>query len=299
LSFFAISNGFRRDIMVKGLLQALRSRIGRSKYQLLREAQARAGTVRQQEELGLLPRPNYAYGMLRAADLARYLGLKRVTICEFGVATGNGLIAMVDLAGRLEPESGISFRIVGFDTGAGLPHVGGYEDHPELWSAGDFPMVNKDELTKRIDGRAELFLGDIKDTVSGFIASLSENAPIGFVSVDVDIYSATCSALRCLQGPAELYLPAISMYFDDVTFFFANRWCGELRAIEEFNRDHELRKIDHDRGLLHRTIEAPALWHSQMYVAHILDHELRSQPANRQSMDLEGHINFMREFNML
>ena len=48
-----------------------------------------------------MPRPNYAYGMLRAADLAGYLGLKRVTICEFGVATGNGLIAMVDLAGRL------------------------------------------------------------------------------------------------------------------------------------------------------------------------------------------------------
>ena len=68
--------------------------MGRSKYQLFREARARTGTFRQQEELGLLPRPNYAYGMLRAADLVRYLGLKRVTICEFGVATGNGLIAM-------------------------------------------------------------------------------------------------------------------------------------------------------------------------------------------------------------
>lgn len=285
--------------MVRGLFQALRGRIGLFKYRLLREAQARNGTGRQQEELGLLPRPHYAYGMLRAADLARYLGQKRVTICEFGVATGNGLLAMVDLAARLGPETGVEYRIVGFDTGAGLPSIGGYEDHPELWSPGDFSMVNKEQLTERLGGRAELFLGDIKDTVAGFVSSLSASAPLGFIAVDVDIYSATCSALRCLDGPPELYLPAISTYFDDVTFFFANRWCGELRAIEEFNQEHELRKIDHDRGLLRRQIELPSLWHSHMYVAHILDHECRSQPGSRESMGLEDHINFMRQFNML
>jgi hypothetical protein len=120
------------NIVMKSLFQALRNRVGRSKFLLLREAKARAGTTRQQVELGLLPRPNYAYGMLRAADLAHHLGLKQVTVCEFGVATGNGLLAMVDIAKRLEPETGVSFRIVGFDTGAGLPEVGGYEDHPEL-----------------------------------------------------------------------------------------------------------------------------------------------------------------------
>ncbi len=285
--------------MVKDLFQALRRRVGRSRYDLMKEARARAGTFRQQEELGLLPRPNYAYGMLRAADLARYLGLKRVAICEFGVATGNGLMVMIEHAARLEQETGISFRIVGFDTGEGLPQVGGYEDHPELWSAGDFAMVNKDELSRRINGRAEVVLGDIKDTIGGFVATLTREVPLGFISVDVDIYSATASALRCLDGPPEHYLPAISMYFDDVMFYFANRWCGELRAIDEFNRDHELRKIDIDRGLLHRTINTPSLWHSRMYVAHILDHELRSRPADRRSMGLEDHINFMREFNML
>jgi hypothetical protein len=285
--------------MIRGLFQALRGRIGLFKYHLLKEAQARTGTGRQREELGLFPRPHYAYGMLRAADLARYLGQKRVTVCEFGVATGNGLLAMVDIANRLGPEIGVDYRIVGFDTGAGLPSIGGYEDHPELWSPGDFAMVNKEKLTERLGGRAELFLGDIKDTVAGFVSSLSSDAPLGFIAIDVDIYSATCSALRCLQGPAKLYLPAISMYFDDVTFFFANRWCGELRAIEEFNQEHELRKIDHDRGLLRRTMESPSLWQARMYVAHILDHEFRSRPVDRQSMSLEDHINFMRQFNML
>jgi hypothetical protein len=285
--------------MLKGLLLTLRHRVGLSKFYLLREARARSGSVRQQEELGLLTRPNYAYGMLRAADLARYLGLKRVSVCEFGVATGNGLLAMIDLAKRIGSETGTEFRIVGFDTGEGLPQIGGCEDHPELWSAGDFAMVNKEELTRRIAGRAELFLGDIKDTVSDFVASLSREVPLGFISVDVDIYSATHSALRCLQGPAELYLPAISMYFDDVSFFFANRWCGELKAIEEFNRDHEVRKIDHDRGLVRRIVDAPALWHYHMYVAHILDHEFRSRPMPREAMGLEDHMGFMKQFNIL
>jgi hypothetical protein len=285
--------------MLKSLFQVLRHQIGQSKYQLLREARAREGTFREQEELGLLPRSNYAYGMLRATGLARYLGLKRVTICEFGVATGNGLIAMIEHADRLERETGIGFRIVGFDTGAGLPQIADYKDHPELWSPGDFTMVNRDELTKRIGGRADLIFGDIKDTVSGFLGSLSADAPLGFISIDVDIYTATCSALRCLEGSAERYLPAISMYFDDVAFYFANRWCGELRAIDEFNRDHELRKIDNDRGLVHRAIEAPSVWHSRMYVAHILDHELRSRSAVRPSMGLDDHIAFMRQFGMV
>jgi hypothetical protein len=285
--------------MVKSLFQTLRNRVGQSKFMVLREAKARTGTFREQEELGLLERSNYAYGMLRAADLARFMGLKRVTVCEFGVATGNGLIAMIEHAARIEREAGVSFRIVGFDTGEGLPQIGGYEDHPELWSPGDFAMVNKDELINRIGGRAELLLGDIKNTVSGFVASLSREAPLGFISVDVDIYSATCSALRCLDGPAECYLPAISMYFDDVSFYFANRWCGELRAIDEFNRDHELRKIDNDRALKHRLIETPSLWHSHMYVAHILDHQLRAHPPDRRAMGLEDHVNFMRQFNMI
>jgi hypothetical protein len=284
--------------VLKGLYQAFRKRIGLAKYRLLREARARAGTVQQQEELGLLPRANYAYGMLRAADLARVRGIKQVTVCEFGVATGRGLLAMADIAQRLGPETGVGFRIVGFDTGTGLPQIGGFEDHPECWSPGDFPMVNKEELAKLIDGRAELILGDIKDTVPGFIASLSKNAPVGFVSVDVDIYSATCSALRCLLGPAELYLPAVSMYFDDTTFFFANRWCGELRAIEEFNRDSEYRKIDVDRSLGERMIEAPSLWHSHMYVAHILDHEERSRTSNRQPLGLSDHNKLMKKLGV-
>ena len=285
--------------MSKGIFLTLKSYLGQWKYRLQEESSARFGTFRQQEQHGLLLRPNYAYGMLKAADLARYLKLKEVTICEFGVATGNGLLAMIDLAEKIKVDTGISFRIVGFDTGEGLPEIGGYEDHPEHWSAGDFTMFNKEELMQKITGRAELFLGDIKDTVGSFVSTLLPDSPLGFISIDVDIYSATRSALKCLQGSNELYLPAISMYFDDVVFFFANRWCGELRAIEEFNLEDEYRKIDHDYGLIRRTVVSPKQWHSQMFVAHILDHEFRSHAIKREAMDLNDHFQFMKQFNLL
>lgn len=284
--------------MPLNLLRTASSHVRRALRQLRLEAQARAGTAREREGLGLLARPGYAYGMFRAADLARFLGRTSVTICEFGVATGNGLMAMVELAALIGPETGIEFRIVGFDTGAGLPALGGPEDHPEIWSPGDFQMGDREALLRRIDGRAELRFGDIKDTVAQFLADLRAESPLGFVSIDVDIYSATVSALRCLDGAADLYLPAISMYFDDVAFFFANRWCGELRAIEEFNQAHASRKIDSDRSIWRRGGRSYEPWFHHMYVAHVLDHEVRSRSQPRQGMDLNEHLGYMRKFNI-
>src|SRR5262245_28178983 len=107
---------------------------------------SRSGTPRQKERLGLLFRPNYAYGLFRAADMAQLVGKSRVTVCEFGVATGNGLINLIELAEPISKETGIGFRIVGFDSGEGLLELEGYKDHPELWSPGDFAMVNRDQL---------------------------------------------------------------------------------------------------------------------------------------------------------
>ena len=45
-------------------------------------------------ELGLVDRPHYAFGMLNAAREAAALGLASITAVEFGVAGGNGLLAM-------------------------------------------------------------------------------------------------------------------------------------------------------------------------------------------------------------
>jgi hypothetical protein len=111
---------------------------------------ARTGNFRTKEQRGLIERANYAYGMLRAADCAKYFGHDEVTVVEFGVASGGGLTNMVDLAKIIEQETRVKFHIFGFDTGAGLPQIDGYKDHPEIWNPGDFTMEDRSGLEKSV-----------------------------------------------------------------------------------------------------------------------------------------------------
>jgi hypothetical protein len=252
---------------------------------------------RAREKTGLVFRPNYAYGMLRAADTAAYFGLKAATVIEFGVASGAGLLNMVHLARSIEDETGIRLKVFGFDTGEGLPKVEGYKDHPELWNPGDFTMEDRSGLNAKIGDGGKIIWGDIENTAADFLAGVSPECPIGFISVDVDIYSGTKSALKILTGSTNKYLPAVSMYFDDVSFFFANRWAGELAAIEEYNTENSVRKIDLDRSLGGRP-DAPAPWHNHMYACHLLDHASRQTPRNRQSLVIGDHFKFMSERNL-
>jgi hypothetical protein len=233
--------------------------------------------------------------MLRAADVAKYFGKRRVTVVEFGVASGAGLLNMIALAPAIEKETGIKLRIVGFDTGSGLPATHGYKDHPEIWNSGDFATEDRDILIRKVGSRAEIIWGDIDGTIDSFADAIDPSAPLGFISIDVDIYSATKAALRCLTKQPEKYTPAISMYFDDVNFFFANEWAGELAAIAEFNEEHELRKIDRDRSLPgHRPVMVES-WYSNMYICHIHDHEARQNPRLRRELNIQNHFDFMLE----
>ena len=92
---------------------------------------------------------------------------------EFGVASGAGLLNMIELAPMIEKETGIQFRIVGFDTGQGLPSVQGYKDHPELWRTGDFATEDRETLMRKLGGRAEIIWGDIADTIGPFTDSIN------------------------------------------------------------------------------------------------------------------------------
>ena len=253
----------------------------------------RCGDFRTKESYGVIERANYVYGMLRAADVAKYFGRTATTVIEFGVASGAGLLNMIEVAPFIEQETGVQLRIVGFDTGKGLPPVEGFKDHPELWRTGDFPVEDRETLLRKLDGRAEIIWGDIHDTIGPFKESLDPTAPIGFISVDVDIYTATKAALRCLTGQPQNYNPAISMYFDDVSFFFANEWAGELAAIDEFNRENEFRKISRDKSLPGRRQQRADSWYSSMYVCHVLDHQGRQRPRERQKLTIDEHYDFM------
>jgi hypothetical protein len=155
-------------------------------------------------------------------------------------------------------------------------------------------MEDRDSLMKKLNGRADVIWGDIGETIEPFTAKLTSEAPIGFISVDVDIYSGTVSALKVLGGSTEKYLPAISMYFDDVSFYFANRWAGELAAISEFNADNDLRKIDNDRSLGPHRVDQFDSWYSAMYVCHMLNHPARQSPLSRPQLTISEHAEFMR-----
>lgn len=254
------------------------------------------GNFRDKEKFGLIERPNYAYGMLKAADTAKYFGKKEITCCEFGVAAGAGLENMANLADYIGKETGVKIHVFGFDTGAGLPSVETYKDHPEMWLPGDFPMGDPTMLKKRMEGRAPLIFGDIGNTIHTFVESLTEDAPIGFISVDVDIYTGTRDALNLFKAKnPNVLLPAISIYFDDVMLFLNNKWCGELAAIEEFNIEQDLRKIDIDRSLPGDRAIRDSMFYHQMYVAHILDHPMRRSFQQRPRMDIPTHLKYMNE----
>lgn len=232
------------------------------------------GGFRSRVAWDLVLRHHHAYGILRCADLARGLGLREVTLVELGVSNGAGLLNICELAERVRAETGVNFRIAGFDTGRGMPPPTSYKDHPELYREGDFPM-NHDALAARLPANASLFIGDVAATVPRFLEQVSAACPIGFVSLDVDYYSSSKAALQLLAGPAAHYLPRVLVYVDDIEDEYHNSFCGELLALSEFNAEHELRKIEPFRFLRLNRIFRNAKWIDHIFVCHVLDHPLR------------------------
>ena len=71
------------------------------------------GSYRAKVAFDLMVRQQYAFPVLFAADEAKKLGLKRIQVLEFGVATGAGLLNLCDCAARTEAETGIAIEVVG------------------------------------------------------------------------------------------------------------------------------------------------------------------------------------------
>jgi hypothetical protein len=133
-------------------------------------------------------RQQHAFGPLTAADDALANGYKSVTVIEFGVANGVGLLSIFALAQKLTRAIGLSFNIIGVDNVSGMPPLRDYRDHPELYQAGWYPMEAPDQLRAKLPANAKLILGDITTTVPQFVSAPLEDSPIGLVSVDVDYY---------------------------------------------------------------------------------------------------------------
>jgi hypothetical protein len=233
------------------------------------------GSFRTKVAFDLVRRRQHAYSILDCANRALIRNLNRLTIIECGVGSGAGLLNMCDIGRRVTALTGVEFEVVGFDTGTGLPPPRDYRDHPEIFQAGDFPMTDSAELKRQLPANAQLILGDLKDTAALFLNTLKAEAPIAYVAVDVDYYSSTKEAMQIFLGEADRYLPCTIVYFDDVSFWSANSWCGERLAIREFNEANTFRKLEHDRFLKYRRVYKDSDWLDRIYELHVLDHPER------------------------
>jgi len=215
-------------------------------------------------------RPQYLCGVLHAAEQAQREGYPAVSVVEFGVAEGYGLLALQNHAEAVERATGIQVSVYGFDSGAGLPaFIGDYRDHPDHWRPGDYPM-NETGLRERLTPRTRLILGDVTTTVLGdaLPSRMDVTRPIGFVAMDLDLYYSTVSALRILTTAP--LLRRVAMYFDDLNEAYNHRFAGELLAIDDFNAGSKDVKIDRWRGLESWRPFPEAPWLRSMYLAHNL-----------------------------
>lgn len=243
----------------------------------LRRAQHASFTKRLQYDA--FSSPHFVYGVYYAALQAKALGINAISVYEFGVGWGFGLIELEKVAAMVERETSVSIRVYGFDTGAGMPEPLDYRDLPYLWQPTFFQM-DVEQLKANLT-RAKLVLGNVRDTVGGFIET-EKPAPVGFVVLDVDYYSSAVDVLRLFDAHEDFLLPRVYCYLDDVVgddWEIHCEYVGELLAIKEFNRQHDKRKISKIHALMvKRRIWAP--WNEQMYVMHAFDHSLYCKYVN-------------------
>lgn len=221
--------------------------------------------------LQALERPEYAFGVKQAIYLAAKLKHPRVSVIEFGVATGAGLLALERYAAELGAHAGIEVEVYGFDLGQGLPPPSDYRDLAYVWKRGAYQM-DVEALKKRLRS-AKLLLGDVRETIAEFLPS--EHAPVGFISFELDYYSSTIGAFRLFTAGDRVVLPRVICYFDDIVSDGHQLHCnrvGELLAIEEFNQQQNSGHALVPIGPLATDLVFPAMWMQQLWVYHRFQH---------------------------
>lgn len=228
----------------------------------------RLGDYRFRLSIGAVERPNYAHLVLNAAQLAARLGYPRMSVLEYGVAGGNGLVALEYHAAEVEKLVPVKIEIYGFDTGKGLPAPKDYRDLPYHWREGFFHM-EEDKLRQRL-ARAKLVLGDIGLSSKTFFER-HDPAPIGAIIHDFDFYSSTAAGLSMLHAGERYYLPRVFCYFDDTigdTIALYSDFTGQRLAIKEFNAASEHVKL----GQAYYFGYPREVWHDQIWICHFFQH---------------------------
>ncbi|MGI6775831.1 MAG: hypothetical protein ACOX5S_00810 [Patescibacteria group bacterium] len=220
-------------------------------------------------------RPHYAYCLFQAAKEAKALGINRISAIEFGVAGGQGIMAMEKLSSEIEKITKVKIDIYGFDLERGLPKPKDFRDLPYVWKSGFYKM-NYKKLSECLT-KAKLILGDVKETTPKFIKK--NIAPIGFIAFDLDYYSSTREAFKIFDANREKLLPRVFCYFDDTIGpdeELHSSYTGELLAIKEFNRKNKSKKICKINGLIYKR-KVPKGWNEQVYILHLFNHPLYTE----------------------
>jgi hypothetical protein len=240
-----------------------------------------SGTLQARIDYDVYQRPNYAYGVYNAALQAKALGINHISVIEFGVAGGNGLVALESLSAVIGKELDIRIDVYGFDMGEGLPAPSDYRDLPYVWQKGNFKM-DVETLRSRLC-HAKLIIGDVAETLREFIAN-EISKPIGFISFDMDYYSSTINAFQLLKANTAMFIPRVYCYFDDCIGDereLHTIYSGELLAIAELNLWSEKRKLARINGLSWKRM-IPSVWNDEMYVYHLFEHRLYGRNINPQ-----------------
>lgn len=229
------------------------------------------GSFEQRVKIGAVSRPDYAYCVYQAASLAKKLGHKRISVLEYGVARGDGLLHLEQHAEEVTKIFGVEIEIYGFDTGEGLPEPVDYRDLPYHWKKGFYKM-DVPGLQAKLK-KAKLVLGNVTETSKTFFEQYNP-APIGAIMYDLDFYSSTVTALQMLEAGSAHYLPRIFCYFDDVVgteIELYNDFIGERLAIHEFNASHPNIKL----GLPYHFLDQKVIdtWCHRIWTGHFFSHE--------------------------
>ena len=184
---------------------------------------------------GVLPRPNYALGILMAAHQAKELNYKKISIIELGCWNFEGLIDIENYINDIKKLIDIDFSVYGFELGSG--HIKEETDpRNRLYelSGGDYAFKKEENIKKLKFSR--LILGDVKETVPKFLEEKHlDNAPLGFVIFDLGFYTSAKDALNLLKSKSKRYLPRTIIYSDNNYFVLENE--ADKLAFAEFNNE--------------------------------------------------------------
>ena len=135
--------------------------------------------------------------------------------------------------------------------------------------------MNRAQLEDRLTS-AQLVIGQIAETIPDFLESVEESAPVGFVAIDVDLWSSTKDCLRVFDATTDKTLPRVWCYFDDIVSTIPD--VGELLAIDEFNKEHQEKKIRQPFNL-RANIPLQPSWAEQIWQVHHFQHPDYTRPV--------------------